>query len=126
MSKYPAITYKSSASWLIFYLVIDFVLIYILIGIFFLIKHLIHYLTSHLQLTDNSVILKTGWLNVKTIEIPYAKVNSVSTRVNIIGKIFGYGDIVILSGNDISGQVFENIDQPEAVKQEIMHRVNPS
>ena len=89
-----------------------------------MIKHLIQYYTNYLKLSSQGVILKKGWLSIKTIEIPLAKINSISINQSIFGRIFGYGDVIILSGNDISGQVFNYAEKPETIKAEILKRVH--
>lgn len=40
----------------------------------------------------------------------------------MVGTLFGYGDIFILSGNDLKGEVFNGIQEPETVKEEILSR----
>jgi uncharacterized membrane protein YdbT with pleckstrin-like domain len=92
------------------------------IGLIPLVYHVIKYFRQELVLTQKGLILKKGLIAVQTIEIPYTKINSVSTKKGMFGSLFGYGDILILSGNDLKGEVFSGIQEPVAVKEEILNR----
>lgn len=90
-----------------------------LIGIPFLIKALLEYFSNKLRIEKHSIILEKGIISKSTIDIPYNKINSIQVRQGIIGRMLHYGDVVILTGNDIAGQVFEGIDNPQQIKMRI-------
>ena len=114
--------YRQSKSRFIMNLIIDGLLCLVIIGLFLLIYHIIEYYRNELMLTKTGILLKRGLFVINTTEIPYTKVNSVSTKRNLLGTYFGYGDIFILSGNDLRGECFKGIRDPEALKHEIINR----
>lgn len=103
-------------------LIIDFFLCFILIGIPLIVKHWLQYTRNTITLGDTTLVLKKGVLTVDTTDIPYAKINTVSIKVGMLGKLFNYGDIVIYSGNDTSGIEFKGIESPELLKKEIQNK----
>ncbi len=75
------------------------------------------------ELTPTSVIYRSGLLTKKSNEIPFSKINSVTVKQNIHERMLGYGDVVIMAGNDVNGIVLENIDNPNSLRDEIMNQV---
>jgi uncharacterized membrane protein YdbT with pleckstrin-like domain len=51
--------------------------------------------TTELAVTDHRVIYKTGLLSRHTIEMNRDKVESVDVDQTLLGRIFGYGTIVV-------------------------------
>lgn len=99
-----------------------------MLSIFFIgfvtgILHLIEYLSGSLTVGDKYVKVKTGFLSNDEKEIPYTKINSVSVKQDIIGKILNYGSVIIYTGNDVSGIAFSNLDNPSEVKSLILKRI---
>jgi uncharacterized membrane protein YdbT with pleckstrin-like domain len=95
----------------------DIILIPVMIGFFTAAYHLLRYLSESITVDDNHVQIKTGILSNHETEIPLSKINSVSIRQGLFGKILGYGDIIISTGNDTNGIVFKNIDKPKDLKE---------
>jgi len=85
---------------------------------------IIKYKKNLLTLSDKSVILTTGWLNTSHVEITHSKINSVTVKQEFISNMCCWGDIAVLSGNDVSGEMFKGIDNPKSVKDAIMRRVD--
>ncbi len=66
-------------------------------GLFSLfIKPLIQQYTDEYIITNWRVIIKKGWLNVRTIEISLNKIETVNVRQSLLGRILGYGEITIV------------------------------
>ena len=114
--------YRQSIFFLVSKLIIDVLLMAVLIGFVTAIKHLLEYFKVQIELTDKTVILKMGILTSNVTEVPYSKINSISVRKGIVGSMLGYGDIVILTGNDVSGIVFKGIENPDQLKMAINNR----
>jgi uncharacterized membrane protein YdbT with pleckstrin-like domain len=76
------------------------------------------------ELTPTSIIYRSGILTKKVNEIPYSKVNSVSVKQSLHERALGYGDVVVLTGNDVNGIVLENIDNPSELRDAIMSKIN--
>ena len=116
-------TYRQSNSWFIPQLILDFFLCIILIGFILLPIHVIAYISSAITVTKTSVRLRRGLLSVKTTEIPFSKINSVTVKSDFLGNLLDYGDIAILTGNDIEGEVFEHIQNPELLRAILTARI---
>lgn len=82
----------------------------------FILIHVFHYFQASLRLGFNGVVIRKGIIAANTIEIPYKKINNIIIRQGIIGRIFSYGDITILSGNDMVGEKFKKIVNPYEIK----------
>lgn len=112
--------YKQSKAHLTIRLFVDLILCTILVGFVTGLMHIIGYLRNTITLAESSVILKKGLLSINTVEIPYSKINSVTVKRGILGSIFGYGNIAILAGNDLEGEVFKGLQSPEQLRTELL------
>ena len=79
--------------------------------------------SKEMGLTSKRVIKKTGLIGRKTNELILKKVETVEVNVGILGRIFGYGDVKI-TGTGMSDLVFDKVDKPEEVKNQIDSLVN--
>ena len=116
-------TYKQSTVSLAIKLAIDCVLMLILIGFYLFVKHLLEYLNSSLTVTDKMLIIKRGIFSTASTEVPYTKINSINVRESLLGKMLGYGDLIVSTGNDISGVVFQRIQSPQEAKKAIQSKM---
>jgi uncharacterized membrane protein YdbT with pleckstrin-like domain len=82
------------------------------------------YSKNALEVTDKSVIYKRGLISTNEIEIPFTKINSILVKQGIIAKSLDAGNIAILTGNDITGEVFRGVENPQEVKKYIMSLVD--
>jgi uncharacterized membrane protein YdbT with pleckstrin-like domain len=115
--------YRGSSVKLTVDVIVDILLMFVFVGWILLPIHILEYLKKSLSLGANGIALRVGALSTTTTEIPYSKINSVTVKRGVFGKIFGYGDIAILTGNDLQGIPFKGIDNPEKLKSEIMSKV---
>lgn len=60
----------------------------------FIIK-LVSYKTSEFGITNNRVIVKLGFVRRKSVEISLSKIESIIVRQTILGRIIGYGTVVV-------------------------------
>jgi uncharacterized membrane protein YdbT with pleckstrin-like domain len=51
--------------------------------------------TTEIAVTDRRIIYKEGFIRRKTIEMHMDKVESVDVDQSILGRVFGYGDILV-------------------------------
>lgn len=72
----------------------------ILVGIYLFARAAITMLTTEFAVTDSRVVLKTGWLNVRTQEISASSIEGVQLVQSIWGKLFGYGRIMVTGTGD--------------------------
>lgn len=71
----------------------------------------IKFFTSEFAFTNNRVIIKTGLISMKTVEKNLQKIESVNVNQSILGRLFGYGDLVIV-GTGGTREVFTQIKKP--------------
>ena len=67
--------------------------------------------TTEIAVTDRRIIYKRGFLRRHTIEMHLDKVESVDVDQSILGRIFGYGDILV-RGVGVGIEPLKNIGSP--------------
>ena len=95
-----------------------------MIGVVTGIIHLAKLLSEKLTIGEKHLKLKTGILSNNEVEVPYAKINTISVKQGLFGKMLNFGAIVIYTGNDTSGIVFNQLDNPSEIKREIQQKMN--
>ena len=68
-----------------------------------------------MAVTNYRVVFKIGILNIYTEELSNEKIESVSVRQSILGRLLNYGDI-LFSGTGTSKLIFKKIYAPWWVK----------
>jgi membrane protein YdbS with pleckstrin-like domain len=76
---------------------------------------LIRRVTTELAVTDRRVIYKSGLLSRHTLEMNRGKVESVDVDQSLLGRIFGFGTIVV-RGTGGSLEPIRTIDDPLAFR----------
>lgn len=67
--------------------------------------------TTEFAITSKRVINKSGLIQRKTFEMNLNRIESVNVEQSILGRILGYGDIVII-GTGGTKEEFKDIKQP--------------
>lgn len=67
--------------------------------------------TSEFAVTNKRVIIKTGFISRRTIELNLSKIESVQVEQGILGRILGYGTIVLI-GTGGTKEPFNSISDP--------------
>ena len=67
--------------------------------------------TDEFAITNKRVVIKTGLISRKTVELNLSKIKSVNVDQTIMGRIFGFGSISII-GIGGTKEVFVNIRKP--------------
>jgi uncharacterized membrane protein YdbT with pleckstrin-like domain len=67
--------------------------------------------TTELAITDHRVIFKSGLLSRHTIEMNRSKVESVDVDQTLLGRMFGYGTVIV-RGTGGSLEPIRNIGDP--------------
>ncbi len=52
--------------------------------------------TTEFGLTDKRIIVKSGWVSTQVREMPLGKVEAIRVEQGIIGKMFGFGNLVTI------------------------------
>jgi uncharacterized membrane protein YdbT with pleckstrin-like domain len=103
------VVYRAELHWIIFIWPAIFSLI--LIGIPWLIAAILQKKTTEMAVTNKRVIIKTGIISRRSIEMNLSKIENIEVNQNIIGRIFGYGIITII-GTGGTHEPFNTVSQP--------------
>ncbi len=76
------------------------------------------YLFTEYGLTNNRVITKTGVISRSTEEMKLSKVETVEIKQSILGRIIGYGNVIV-SGTGSSNVIISKVSNPIEVKKKI-------
>jgi len=78
---------------------------------------------SHRQyiITNRRVIQISGIFNKNVIDSNLEKVNDVKMNQTAMGRLFGYGDIEILTASELGVNLFKRIDEPIRFKTAMMN-----
>lgn len=112
---------KVSIVWFVFHLLIDFLAIFILIGIWWGIKHIIEFLTVKLTITNKRVKGHTGLINTTDLDSPLNKIEGVMVKQSLLGKIFNYGTVIITTAS--TSFTFDSIDKPNVFKATLNNQI---
>jgi uncharacterized membrane protein YdbT with pleckstrin-like domain len=63
-------------------------------------------------LTNRRVIQLNGVLSKQVVDSLLEKLNDIKTSQTLFGRMFNYGDVEILTANDVGNNVFEHIAAP--------------
>ena len=77
---------------------------------------------AEFAVTNKRVILKTGWLNRRSLELLLSKIESIAVDQGFAGKLWGYGTI-ILSGTGGSHEPFQNIADPFEFRKQVQEQI---
>ncbi len=82
------------------------------------------YTTTEFGVTTYRVLIKVGWLNIRSTEILLSKVEAVQIEQNIWGRLLNYGSIII-TGTGGTHEVFHMIratyELRNQVQSQLMH-----
>jgi uncharacterized membrane protein YdbT with pleckstrin-like domain len=67
--------------------------------------------TTEIDVTDRRIVYKRGFIRRHTVEMNMDKVESVDVDQSILGRILGYGDIVV-RGTGVGIEPLRNIEGP--------------
>jgi uncharacterized membrane protein YdbT with pleckstrin-like domain len=122
------ITYRSHLHWVVFLWPIIWFVIGILffiaggdtavVGVIFILIAMIHstssfitYKTSEFGITNKRILAKVGFIRRNSLEVLLTKVEGIQVNQGILGRILGYGSIVV-SGTGGSKDPFHKISAP--------------
>ena len=77
---------------------------------------------AEFAVTNKRVIMKTGWLNRRSLELLLSKIESIAVDQGLGGKVWGYGTIVV-SGTGGSHEPFMNIADPFEFRKQVQEQI---
>jgi uncharacterized membrane protein YdbT with pleckstrin-like domain len=103
LSSAEQIVYEAKLHWIIF------VSLKAILTLF--IAPLIEFSTSEFAITNKRVIIKVGLISRRTLEMSLNKIESVNVNQGILGRMLGYGTIVVI-GTGGTKEKFASICDP--------------
>lgn len=81
------------------------------------------YSTSEFAVTNKRVVIKVGWLSRRTVETMLSKVEGINVEQSLLGRLLGYGSIVI-TGTGGTQEPFRNIGNPFEFRRQVQAQVS--
>jgi len=94
----------------------------IVIAIIYLILAYLNYSTSEFGVTNKRVIIKVGIIRRHSLETLLKKVEGITVNQPIIGRILGYGTIIV-SGTGGTPEPFSTISNPLEFRKHVNEQV---
>lgn len=83
----------------------------------FLVPIIRSYVTE-MAVTNKRIIIKTGLIMRRTLELKHSKLESLSVDQGILGRVLGYGSVKI-SGTGSTLEVFRGIEDPLEFRRQV-------
>ena len=103
------VVYRGKLHWIIY--LPGIILSIVFIGLFMILGAWIRSFSTELAVTNKRVIIKTGLLSRRTLEMNLAKIENIAVDQSIMGRIFGYGSITVI-GTGGTKEPFHKIANP--------------
>ena len=81
------------------------------LGLLVLLTTLIKRQSSDFAVTNKRVMMKVGVFSTRSVELLLSKIEAIAVNQSFIGRIFGYGDIVV-TGSGGTREAFSHIQGP--------------
>lgn len=81
---------------------------------------LLFWLKEEYVITSRRIVQVEGLINKRTFDSALEKVNDVQMRQSLFGRVFGYGDIEIITGSDIGVNHLWGIANPFEFKRALL------
>lgn len=131
------VVYQTKLHWIVFAWPIIFLLIaiigfasgypelgviLIILAILSAISSVITYATSEFGITNKRVLIKLGFIRRNSLETLLAKVEGIGVNQGILGRILGYGTIVV-TGTGGTKESFHKISAPLEFRQKTQEQI---
>lgn len=78
--------------------------------------------SSEFALTDKRILIKVGVFSIKTLETQLNKISNISVNQGILGRILGYGSLLIASTGGVK-ETYTRIENPIEFKKKIQEHI---
>ena len=99
-----------------------FSLVIFLLAVYSGISAYVTFISSEFGVTDRRVLMKVGLMRRTTTEILLSRIESINASQGIIGRMFGYGSILV-SGTGGSKDFFQNLPDPLDFRKKIQEQI---
>lgn len=79
--------------------------------------------TSEFAVTDKRVVIKVGWIRRRTLETMLAKVEGIGVEQSLIGRMLGFGTIVV-TGTGGTKEEFDRIADPLEFRRQVQAAIS--
>ncbi len=93
-----------------------FGVVFVAIPLFLIIKELIDWWTEEYILTNQRIIQSEGFINKTVLDSSLEKINDVLLTQSVLGRVFDYGDIKILTSSTIGVNRLDKLASPVQFK----------
>ena len=90
----------------------------VVLGLLVMVAAFIRRQSSDFAVTNKRVMMKVGVLRTRSIELLLGKIEAIAVDQGVLGRIFGYGDIV-LTGSGGTREPFAGIQSPLAFRRAV-------
>ncbi len=104
------VMYKTTYHWIIFFSLRSIFSLFII--------PMIQRTTDQFAVTNKRIIIKTGLISRKIVEMNINKLESVNVRQSVMGRILGYGALEF-TGTGGTKETFTNIYNPTEFKKQV-------
>jgi hypothetical protein len=94
------------------------ILFFLFVAALELLRTSVRFATSHLTLTNKRIIIKRGFLSRSTFEVLLTKVEGIGVKQPLIGRMFGFGTIIV-TGTGGAHQVFRGLRDPQEFRERV-------
>lgn len=98
--------------------------LFFLVGILLAVSRFIAYKSSEFAVTNKRVLIKVGFIRRHSLELLLQKVEGIGVDQGILGRIFGYGTIIV-TGTGGTKEPFKNIGDPLAFRKHVQQNISP-
>jgi hypothetical protein len=87
-----------------------------------LVRTTVRYFTGHLTLTNKRIVIKRGLFNRQSYEILLKQVEGIGVRQPIVGRIFGFGTIIV-TGTGGARPRFTGLHDPQGFRERAQEEI---
>jgi membrane protein YdbS with pleckstrin-like domain len=80
---------------------------------------------SEFAVTSERLVVRTGVLGRRAIDLPLAKVETIEVQQGLIGRLLGYGTLGIVGG-DGTAEAFARVARPDALRDAVRRHAPPA
>lgn len=81
------------------------------IGLLFLMVAILYRQTTEMAVTNKRVVMKTGWLSLRTLELNPSKIETCLVKQGIFERMCGYGTVTVV-GTGGTKESFHHVSDP--------------
>ena len=108
--KDEVLVFETKYHWIIYFRIFTLILALMTGGLYFIYVY-IKQIKSEFGITNKRLIIKTGIISRRTLELNLSKIESVNVYQSVLGRMLGYGTLGV-TGTGGTKEIFTKIDNP--------------